>query len=50
MEYGISILGIVPLRAEAKDQSEIISQVLALVTDRTIDSMRNTCGMSSGKG
>ena len=28
MEYGISILGIVPLRAEAKDQSEIISQVL----------------------
>ena len=28
MEYGISILGIVPLRAEAKDQSEIVSQVL----------------------
>ena len=28
MEYGISILGIVPLRAEAKDQSEIISQIL----------------------
>ena len=28
MEYGISILGVVPLRSEAKDQSEIISQVL----------------------
>ncbi len=28
MEYGICILGIVPLRAEPKDQSEIISQVL----------------------
>ena len=28
MEYGISTLGIVPLRSESKDQSEIISQVL----------------------
>ena len=28
MEYGISILGIIPLRKEAKDQSEIVSQVL----------------------
>lgn len=28
MEYGISILGIVPLRSDAKDQSEILSQVL----------------------
>ena len=28
MEYGICILGIIPLRREAKDQSEIVSQVL----------------------
>ena len=28
MEYGICILGIIPLRKEAKDQSEIVSQVL----------------------
>ena len=28
MEYGINILGLIPLRAEPKDQSEMISQVL----------------------
>ena len=28
MEYGISILGVIPLRKEPKDQSEIVSQVL----------------------
>jgi uncharacterized protein YgiM (DUF1202 family) len=28
MEYGICILGIIPLRKEANDQSEIVSQVL----------------------
>ena len=28
MEYGICILGIIPLRDEANDQSEIVSQVL----------------------
>ena len=28
MEYGISILALVPLRKEPKDQSEMISQIL----------------------
>ena len=28
MEYGINILGIIPLRKEPKDQSEIVSQIL----------------------
>ena len=28
MEYGICVLGIVPLRKEPKDQSEMISQIL----------------------
>ena len=28
MEYGICILGIIPLRNESNDQSEIVSQVL----------------------
>ena len=28
MEYGINILGIIPLRKEPKDQSEMVSQVL----------------------
>ena len=28
MEYGICILGIVPVRKEPKDQSEMISQIL----------------------
>ena len=28
MEYGISILALVPMRKEPKDQSEMISQIL----------------------
>ena len=28
MEYGINILGIIPLRKEPQDQSEIVSQIL----------------------